>query len=261
MLIFIRRNVHFILQGPADFVQSVQQTVFLKIADVKGVSGAIRTDDRLLLQVYHQLVSLGGVCLLSERCNNVCRQSNRKNAVLVAIVAENIGKRGRENRLETVLLKCPRGMLSRTTASEIHACDEDTRTGVAWEIQYEFWVRIATLKVAPVVKEKFTEAGSFDPFQELLWDNLVGVNINPVEWDNASHVFFECFHFLNYLPPIRLTLMRMKNKLSNQRAMNCPTTSRTVRSSAIYRTFRDYLIKFLNLTQANLVYDEFDPTL
>ena len=58
-------------------------------------------------------------------------------------------------------------MLSGTAATEVHACDEDTHTWRSVGIQYELWVRIAIFKVTPVVKEKFTETGSLNAFEEL----------------------------------------------------------------------------------------------
>ena len=50
-----------------------------------------------------------------------------RDTVLVAVVTENISKRGGKNRLEPVLLKCPRCVLTRAATTEVHASDEDTR--------------------------------------------------------------------------------------------------------------------------------------
>ena len=134
---------------------------FSKSHDLKSVSSAVRTDHRLLLQVYHQLVSVGVVYLLAERRDNIRRQRYRKDTVLIAVVTEDVCKRGREDRFEPILLKCPRGMLTRAAATEIRAGNENACTCVAREVQHEFWVRFTVLKVTPVVKKKFAEACPF----------------------------------------------------------------------------------------------------
>ena len=68
----------------------------------------------------------------------------------------------------------PGGMLARRAAAEVHAGDEDRRAGVVRLVQHE---RRIALPRPPVVEQERAEARSLDPLQELLRDDLIGVDV------------------------------------------------------------------------------------
>ena len=61
-------------------------------------------------------------------------------------------------------------MLARGAAAEVAAGDQD-------RVRLELDLAVAD----PVVEEELAEAGALDPLQELLGDDLVGVDVGAVE--------------------------------------------------------------------------------
>ena len=55
-------------------------------------------------------------------------------------------------------------------------------------IEHKGWIRIAIFPVAPVVKKEFAKAGALNPFEKLLRDDLVRVDIGPVKRRHYSSV-------------------------------------------------------------------------
>src|SRR6185312_9724117 len=74
------------------------------------------------------------------------------------------------DRLEAEVLQGPGGVLPRGAATEVASRDED-------RVRLQLDLAVAD----PVVEEELTEAGPLDPLQELLGDDLVGVDIVAVE--------------------------------------------------------------------------------
>jgi hypothetical protein len=53
------------------------------------------------------------------------------------------------------------------------------------------------LAATPVVEQELAEAGAFDPLQELLGDDLIGVDVGPIERDDFPFVSAEWLHCLS----------------------------------------------------------------
>ena len=73
-------------------------------------------------------------------------------------------------------------MFAGGAAAEVVAGQKDRRTIVTGLIQEERRVRRAVLLPPPVKKQAFTEAGPFDRLEKLFWNNLIGIDIDPVQW-------------------------------------------------------------------------------
>ena len=72
--------------------------------------------------------------------------------------------------LEAVVLQRPRGVLAARAAAEVRPGGED-RVGR----------QVPARLLRPVVEEELAEAGALDPLEELLGDDLVGVDVGAVE--------------------------------------------------------------------------------
>jgi len=71
---------------------------------------------------------------------------------------------------------------------------------IARAVQHEIRPRLPRREITPVEKKKIAVAGALNALQELLGDNLVGINVIPVEGDGQSGVCAKCFHmFLRFL--------------------------------------------------------------
>ena len=97
-------------------------------------------------------------------------EDHRQQSDLHAVAVEDVGERGRDHGLEAEVLKRPRGVLARGPAAEVGPGHED---GVGLELDFAV--------ADPVVEQELAEAGSLDPLQELLRDDLVGVHVGAVE--------------------------------------------------------------------------------
>src|SRR5205814_9681448 len=82
-------------------------------------------------------------------------------------------RRGHD-RLEPVILERPRRVLARGAAAEVAPGEQDLPL-----LAVELEVGI----LAPVEEEEVAEPAALDPLQELLRDDLVGVDVGPVEDD------------------------------------------------------------------------------
>src|SRR3954452_9917777 len=112
-----------------------------------------------------------------QRLDLVLGQHDREQPDLRAVVEEDVRERGGDDRLEAVVLERPGGVLSARPAAEVRAGGED-RVGR----------QVPAVLLLPVIEEELAEAGALDPLQELLGDDLVGVDIRAVE---HGHLAFD----------------------------------------------------------------------
>ena len=107
-------------------------------------------------------------------------QRDRDEPDLRRVRREDVAERRRDDHLEAVVLERPGGVLARRAAAEVPSRDQDRRPGVLGSVQLE--ARI----LAPVVEQELAVAGALDPLQELLRDDLVGVDVGAVEHGDAG---------------------------------------------------------------------------
>src|SRR5690606_37525541 len=114
-----------LFHGQADIVETVEQAMALEIVEIEGNRAAIGTVNFLGFEidgegcigaarsVVHQLVQL----FLSDL--------DRQDAVLEAVIVEDVGERGRDDAADTEIKQGPRRMFARGTAAEIVACNQN----------------------------------------------------------------------------------------------------------------------------------------
>src|SRR6185369_12455824 len=72
-------------------------------------------------------------------------------------------------------------MLTRRTTAKVSSGNEDRRVVKSRIIEDETMIGRAIAVKSPIVKQEFTVAGSFYTFEKLLWDDLVSINVWPVD--------------------------------------------------------------------------------
>src|SRR6185312_15585846 len=106
--------------------------------------------------------------------------------VFSAIIRKNIGKGRSDDCAEAAIAQRPWGVFARGATSEVFRCQKDACAFVARCIENELRIRRAVGRKAPVIEEELPEAGAFDALQELLGNDLVGIDVDAIERDNDS---------------------------------------------------------------------------
>src|SRR5262249_36535797 len=112
---------------------------------------------------------------------------------LEAVAAEDVREAGCDHHPEACILQRPSCVLTRRTAAEVGPGEQNGSTPVLRPVQHE-----AGLVSLPVVEEEGPEPGALDALQELLGDDLVGVNVGPVQRCHSSFVAAEGSHQYAY---------------------------------------------------------------
>src|SRR5712692_1613778 len=136
-----------LLQGEPDIVEAVQQAVLAERVDVEFDDAAIGPADR-------------------------------QDAVLEAVVVEDVGEARRDDAADAEIQERPGRVLARAAAAEILAGDQDLRLPVGRLVEDEIRVLRPVIAVAQLVEEGLAQAGALDRLQMLLGDDLVGVDID-----------------------------------------------------------------------------------
>src|SRR5207249_2600265 len=111
--------------------------------------------------------------------HGVARELHRQQADLERVLPEDVAVGRRDDRGEAVILERPRRMLARRAAAEVPPGDQNARALGLGAVELE--ARI----LAPVEEEELAEAGTLDSLEELLRDDLVGVDVLAVEHESA----------------------------------------------------------------------------
>src|SRR5271168_4082929 len=87
-------------------------------------------------------------------------------------------------------------MLPRGTATEILRCHQNARAFVTSFVQNKASILLPIRGEPPVVKQELAKAGTFNPLQKLLGNDLVGVHVHPVQRSHATAMCAKWFHIL-----------------------------------------------------------------
>src|SRR3954468_18780790 len=128
---------------------------------------------------------LAGACPRHQLFHLLVRQLHREQPDLQRVLAEDVAERRRDHHVEAVVLQRPRRVLARRAAAEVASREQD---GAALLVQLE--VRV----LHPVEEEELAEPRALDPLQELLWDDLIGVDVRAVEHDGRRGARAEGLH-------------------------------------------------------------------
>src|SRR3989338_9237551 len=232
-------DLAYMLQGQADVVQSIQQTMLAKGVHLKIIRRAVRRSDGLPLQIDLQFVANIGFHCLEQRIHLLRSQADRQQAVLEAVVEKNVGETRRDDGAETVIFQRPRRVLARTAAAEIFARQQNLRTPITRLVQHKIriqWTlavihaRLAVIQITPFVERIRAETGALDRLQELLGNDCVSIDIGAiqrrdqaVEQGKFLHYLFAAFS--SFSPPCWISLPRPSMVLQ-------PARNNTARNNA-----------------------------
>ena len=150
--------------------------------------------DPLSFQVHRQLHAGVLLGLLHDEPNLFFGKPEGEQAVLEAVVVEDIGETGRNDALDAVVSQCPGGMLPGGTAAEIVAGHQDFGVTVVRLIEHEIGVGTAVLIVPPRGEQDVLVPGTLNALEVDRRDNDVGVDIHPVQGRHHAGEFDERVH-------------------------------------------------------------------
>src|SRR5437879_909455 len=177
-------------QSESYVVKAVEQGVFAERVDVEAPHlAAIRGRDRLFLEVDDEAKPRKGGDLMEQAVHLAFGEHHWQQAVLAAVAEEYVGVGRRDERPKTILGKRPGCVLPRASAAEVLAREQYAGALVARLVEDEIGVeraargpvRSALVEVTPGIEEIRPESRALDRPEELLRDDLVGVDIGPVE--------------------------------------------------------------------------------
>src|SRR5467141_3190909 len=204
-----------VAQGESYVVKTVHQAVFAERVDVEAHHLAtVRGRDRLLLEVDNQPEPRKSGDLMEQPVHFRVGERDRQQAVLAAVVEKYVGVGRCDERAKTILGKRPGCVLPRASAAEVLARKQYAGTPVARLVEDEIGVeraaciglgRLACVEVAPGIEEIRPEPRALDRLQELLRNDLVGVDVGPVKRCHKAvkngKAFHHFFAFCSILAP------------------------------------------------------------
>ena len=149
--------------------------------DLEGDDARIGAADFLRLQVDRQGGVGAAAGIVHQLLEVFRRDRDRQDAVLEAVVVEDVGEGRRDHAADAEVQQRPRGVLARGAAAEIVARDDDLRLAIGRLVQHEIGVLRAVLVVAHLREEAGAEPGPLDRLEVLLRDDHVGVDIGDLE--------------------------------------------------------------------------------
>ena len=121
-------------------------------------------------------------------------ETDRHDPVLDAVVEEDVGERRGDHGTEAVIGQRPGRVLTAGATAEVAAGQQDARPSSRRLIELKVGIQRAVWQKTPVEEQKLTEAGPLDPLEELLGDDLVSVDIGPVDRGDDAGMGGERLH-------------------------------------------------------------------
>src|SRR5688572_2357359 len=178
-----------VLEREPDLVEPVQQGMLGERVDVELEALAARRGHRLRLEVYRDPVTRLPLDLLEEPVDGLRVELDQQQAVLEAVVVEDVREARRDHGLEPVLQQRPGSVLARGPAAEVLAREQHRCAAVARLVQHEVGVErplrvvhagLAMVQVTPLVEQVRAVAGALDGLEILFGNDRVGVDVGAV---------------------------------------------------------------------------------
>ena len=182
------------LQGESNVVQALEQATAGELIDLEGGGKSAIVFDLALLQVNDHLVVGEVSCPTDDFRDLLLAQHDREYAVLHAVIGEDVGERRSDHCPETKVRQGPDGVLARRAAAEILSRHKDAGPRVARFIEGKRRVLRTVLAAPPIVKQELAKAGALNSFEELLGNDLVGVNVGAIERSDLAFMNAERLH-------------------------------------------------------------------
>ncbi len=168
--------------------------------DVEADDAAIGPTDLLRFEIHRHRRICAPARVVHQLIDLLLRQLDRQDAVLEAVVEENVGEIGSDDATEAEVQQRPRRMLARRPAAEILARNQDFGVAVGWLVEHEIGLLVAGLIVAQLVEQRLAEARPLDRLQELLRDDHVGIHVPERERGRDAGELGEILHEMSRRP-------------------------------------------------------------
>ncbi|CDX62803.1 hypothetical protein MPL3365_80005 [Mesorhizobium plurifarium] len=170
----------------------------LEVVEVEFDHAAVRPADFLGFQIDRQR-RVGAARGVVHQLVEVFRaDGDRQDAVLEAVVVEDVGERGRDHAADAEVEQRPGRVLAARAAAEIVAGDQDLRLAVGRLVEHEIRVLRTVLVVAHLGEQAGAEPGALDRLEIILRDDHVGVDIDDRHGRGDARELGEFVH--GYLP-------------------------------------------------------------
>ncbi len=100
-------NLSFMLQGEANIIESFQEAIALKIINLECCDKALPVTDGLVPEINRRLVIIDLFRTTHQLRHTSLVESDRQEAVLQAIVCEDVCERRRDDRAKTIIGERP----------------------------------------------------------------------------------------------------------------------------------------------------------
>src|SRR5271170_4191620 len=191
---FIGGNLCFVLQREPNVVQSIQQTVTHEFIDGKFRTKALFVPHLTLLQVDVELVIVKLARSPHQFGGFRFAHAHREEAVLGAVIGKDVGERRGNLSAETKNRQSPHRVLTRRTTANILSRNQNACAFITRFVQNKTSALLSVGGEPPVIKQKLPKAGALNSLQKLFRDDLVGVNIDPVQRSHAPTMCTKRFH-------------------------------------------------------------------
>src|SRR5215471_10467063 len=193
-LLLIGGDFHILLLRQADVVEAVQQTMLAESINLEMHLVAVRPRDRLSREVdrHHGIGALAGI--LHQLIDDLFGQGNRQDAVLEAIIIEDVGKARRDDAADAEIEKRPGRVLAARPAAKIVRSDQDLGVAIRRLVEHEIRVLRPIRAKADLLEQPFRKAGPFDCLQIYRRKDLVGIEIDDRQRSRDAAQLREFFH-------------------------------------------------------------------
>lgn len=190
MFVFEGVKFGFMAQRQTYVIEAVQEAVFAEGVDFEVCAETFVVGDGLGFEVDGDLVRWIFFGAMHQGFDVGLGEANENHAVFAGVGEEDVGEAGGDDGEEAEVGEGPGGVLARAAAAEVFSGDEDLRALVMVFVEDEVGVGFARvwaiLDTAPVVEEEVAVAGALDALEELLGDDLVGVDVWAIERDGVA---------------------------------------------------------------------------
>src|SRR5260221_556323 len=150
----------FPLQRQTDIVEAVEQAVLAERVDVEFDATAIRAGDLLLVEIDGDDGIGAALGVVHQLVDIRLLQRDRQDAVLEAVVVEDVGEARRDDAGDAEIEERPGRVLAARAAAEIFAGDEDLGLAIGRLVEDEIGVFGAVVTVAHLVEQRLAEPHS-----------------------------------------------------------------------------------------------------
>ncbi len=174
--------------------------MLLEAVDLELDDAAVGTADFLGLEVDGERRVRAAARVVEKLVDVGLGKADRQNAVLEAVVVEDIGERRGDDAADAEIEERPGGMLAGGAAAEVVARDQDLGLLVGLLVEDEVGVFLAVLVIAQLEEQRLAEPGPLDRLQKLL-GMIMSVSMlrrgkgaaTPVSFVNLSMIVLPAF--------------------------------------------------------------------